>query len=53
MRICFKSKGGFNLERSLVIETLDEEWLALIEEAKQLGLNKEEVRIFLQAKEED
>ncbi|MEK4198938.1 MULTISPECIES: anti-repressor SinI family protein [Cytobacillus] len=41
------------MERSLVIEILDEEWLALIKEAKQLGLNKDEVRVFLQAKEED
>ncbi|MBD7938548.1 anti-repressor SinI family protein [Cytobacillus sp. Sa5YUA1] len=36
-----------------MIEILDEEWLALIKEAKQLGLNKDEVRVFLQAKEED
>lgn len=48
----FKHRGGMNLEKSLAVEKLDEEWITLIEEAKQIGLNKEEVRSFLLSKAE-
>lgn len=40
--------GGGSVEKAEDVVTIDVEWLKLILQAKGLGLNKEEVRVFLE-----
>lgn len=45
--------GKIVIEAKVHVEGLDTEWMQMILEAKQLGIDKEEIREFLNANKSD